>query len=278
MGVRDVWRGRDPLPEDISERLGELGPILDKHDVELGYLFGSLAEGRPGNDIDLGLLSSRAVGRELRDALAQVLDTDRVHLVDLAASTEFLQREVVTTGEILSRRSEETQRRYEEHLLRDAPGEEPSAAAASQLAPESTADGEAVREWIRQRWNALNCQVEQLWPHRECETGDLAGSADLRWEAERGLLAALTLVVNILEQLRALGDHDGAPGVGPRMFSRVLCAELRHLEVTRTKLAGDAEPMPAAELARRLRHALLWLPGFLRETHEWLAGGADSGK
>ncbi|NCO37886.1 MAG: hypothetical protein COZ06_03510 [Armatimonadetes bacterium CG_4_10_14_3_um_filter_66_18] len=275
MGVRDVWRGRKPLPEDILERLDEVGPVLEKHAVELGYLFGSLADGRPGNDVDLGLLSSRPVGPEVRNALAQVLDTDRVHVVDLAASTEFLQREVVTTGELLSRRNEETQRRYEEHLLRDAPGEEANVASASRLAPELATDHEAVHEWIRQRWNALNCQVEQLWPHRECETSDLVGSADLRWEAERGLLVALTLVVNILEQLKTLGDHAGVPGTGPRLFSRGLCAALRHLEVTRTKLAGDTEPMSAAELARRLRHSLGWLPAFLQETHEWLARGTN---
>ena len=61
MGNPERWKWHTPLPQDIEERLKSLDPLFEKGDVQLAYLFGSLAAkggraARPPGDVDLAVL------------------------------------------------------------------------------------------------------------------------------------------------------------------------------------------------------------------------------
>lgn len=264
-GTRDLWRGASPVPPDIHDRLDSLRGVFARGDVRLAYVFGSTARGRVGNDVDLAVLSDPANPNDLRRELRNALQTDRVHLVELSESTEFLQQEVVSTGRLLYAADVESAARYESGVLPHEQRVLPDAGSV----PVGGATGEVLRKWVYQRWNGLNRQVEQLWPLRTCTASELTDS-ELRWEVERGLVVALTYVVNILTALRSAANPATTNSEGPPVFTRRMSREFARLEETRRRLHRDPHPPEARELAHRLHHALEWLPVFLRETWDWL--------
>ncbi len=57
MSVSERWKGHEKLPSDVISKVDGLqGFWQDNCDIRLVYLFGSLAESKNANDIDLAIL------------------------------------------------------------------------------------------------------------------------------------------------------------------------------------------------------------------------------
>lgn len=119
MGIGERWRGFPPLPGDILDRVRALEPLFEGRGVRLVYVFGSLAEGRPADDVDLALLMREGSALDLWIELNEALGTDRLDLVDLAAAGPVLRFTIVRDGRLVYRESEEAENEFETAALRE---------------------------------------------------------------------------------------------------------------------------------------------------------------
>jgi len=122
MGITERWRGFEELPPDIEQMLRRLIPLFKDQGVLLAYLFGSLAQGYRGQDIDLAILARGVPAFRLREAIVERLGTERVDLVDLERTSPVLRFEIIRTGRPLYVSDSKTQERFELetlHLYRD---------------------------------------------------------------------------------------------------------------------------------------------------------------
>ncbi len=129
MSNPERWTRYRPLPQDIEKRLENLVPLFKKEGVLLAYLFGSLAEKneklsrpRPPGDVDLAILTKEGPAYELFEAIADVLGTDRLDLVDLRKASPILRFEILRSGRPIYISDENLRERYEMetiHLYRD---------------------------------------------------------------------------------------------------------------------------------------------------------------
>jgi predicted nucleotidyltransferase len=110
MSISEKWRRFKPLPEDINKRLLQLTCIFEEEKVLLAYLFGNLA----GEDIDLGVLLYD-VDRlsSLREKLYEKLDTQRIDLINLKNATPLLKFEIIKTGILIYKESDEIENKFE---------------------------------------------------------------------------------------------------------------------------------------------------------------------
>jgi predicted nucleotidyltransferase len=123
LGNPERWKRHTPLPLDIDERLKSLDPLFEKGDVQLAYLFGSLAAksgraARPPGDVDLAVLRREGPAGELQEALAEALGTDRLDLVDLKKASPVLRFEILSSGKPIYISDEELREQYEMETLR----------------------------------------------------------------------------------------------------------------------------------------------------------------
>lgn len=118
MSNPERWRKFKPLPEDIPRRLAQLHPIFEQNQVKLVYLFGSLAQDRLGNDIDLAILREGENASALYPAIIELLGTERVDLVDLEAASPVVRFEVIRTGRLIFAVNEQAQLDFELETLR----------------------------------------------------------------------------------------------------------------------------------------------------------------
>jgi predicted nucleotidyltransferase len=112
------WRNFKPLPPNIRQRLEHLTSIFQRSNVRLAYLFGSLAQDRPGNDVDLAILRNDGPALELYAAISGVLGTERLDLVDLRTASAVVRFEVMSTGRLLYAAEEDSQLDFERETLR----------------------------------------------------------------------------------------------------------------------------------------------------------------
>ncbi|NLA25883.1 MAG: nucleotidyltransferase domain-containing protein [Firmicutes bacterium] len=98
MANQERWQRFQPLPDDIGQKLKKLNPFFNEEGVLLVYLFGSLAKGLPGNDIDLAILGGSKPVYRLRERLAEKLGTERIDLIDLESASPLLRFEIISTG------------------------------------------------------------------------------------------------------------------------------------------------------------------------------------
>jgi len=104
-------------------------PLFEKEGVLLAYLFGSLAEkneklsrSRPPGDVDLAILTKEGPAYGLLEAIADILGTDRLDLVDLRRASPVLRFEILRSGSPIYISDEDLRERYEMetiHLYRD---------------------------------------------------------------------------------------------------------------------------------------------------------------
>jgi len=122
MSNAERWKRFRNLPPDARQRLEHLPALFEREEVQLAYLFGSLAQGHAGQDIDLAILVPDGPAFRLRAAITECLGTERVDLVDLRQAGPVLRFEIIRTGQLLYAADEETQWQYELatlHLYRD---------------------------------------------------------------------------------------------------------------------------------------------------------------
>lgn len=101
MANQERWRGLEPLPDDIEQKLKALIPLFGEEGILLVYLFGSLGKGLSGNDIDLAILGGKKPVYQLREVLAEKLGTERIDLIDLGSASPLLRFEIISTGRAL---------------------------------------------------------------------------------------------------------------------------------------------------------------------------------
>ena len=117
MGIGEKWKGFRELPEDIAQRVDELGRVFRRNGVQLAYLFGSLAKRNAGDDVDIAVLGSSENLEDLRAALCEALATERLDIVDLAKAPPTLQFEVISSGRVLFKTSDETENNFELRVI-----------------------------------------------------------------------------------------------------------------------------------------------------------------
>jgi predicted nucleotidyltransferase len=108
---------------DDMNRLDGIRELLAEHqDVQLGYVFGSVANGseRESSDIDLAVLLAPAAEPAAFERLAADLETlsgRPVDLVDLGGAPPILAREIVSNGQLLFCRDEEQRILFESRTI-----------------------------------------------------------------------------------------------------------------------------------------------------------------
>ncbi len=113
------WHRIKPLPLDIEARLAQLPPFLAAQNVQLAYLFGSLAQNASGNDVDLALLMPPdQPPYRLRDKLTTILKTERLDIVDLRRANNVLRFEIISTGNCLYAITDDQKLDFELHTVR----------------------------------------------------------------------------------------------------------------------------------------------------------------
>lgn len=102
MAAAERWHKFAELPDNIRDTLTQLPPLLAREGVLLAYLFGSLAQNRPANDVDLALLTpEERPPYRLREAITECLGTERVDVVDLRRASPVLRFEVISRGQLI---------------------------------------------------------------------------------------------------------------------------------------------------------------------------------
>jgi predicted nucleotidyltransferase len=118
MGSTEKWKGFASLSPTIQSALKQLPELLSATDVRLVYLFGSLAEGKTGNDVDLAILTQNSPSYSLRNALTAFLGTERLDIVDLNRASPAFCFEIIRSGQILYAADEEIQLQFELGVVR----------------------------------------------------------------------------------------------------------------------------------------------------------------
>ena len=113
MSNPERWLKFAQLPADILAKLERLPAIFEPHGVELAYLFGSLARGEVGKDVDLAILTQAEPAFRLRAEISKCLDTERLDLVDLRRASPVLRFEVISTGRLIYCTDQMTVERFE---------------------------------------------------------------------------------------------------------------------------------------------------------------------
>ena len=118
MSIPQRWARFGALPPDVIQNLGRLIPLFERESVQLAYLFGSLSQGKKGNDIDLALMTQVKPVFQLRSAITACLQTERLDLVDLRQASPVLRFEIISTGQLLYQANEAICRNFEMSTLR----------------------------------------------------------------------------------------------------------------------------------------------------------------
>jgi predicted nucleotidyltransferase len=113
MSIPERWDKFSELPSNIKQRLAQLTLLLEREGVRLAYLFGSLAQGQPGHDVDLAILTRGEPAFRLRPEITECLGTERVDLVDLRRASPVLRFEVLRTGQLLYAADQALTERFE---------------------------------------------------------------------------------------------------------------------------------------------------------------------
>jgi predicted nucleotidyltransferase len=119
MGIQERWRGFEPLPRDTRARLDLLSRLFQETGVLLAYLFGSFPHEEDAADIDLAVLPGEGGLGDLREKITELLDTQRVDLVNLKTAAPVFRFEVVRTGVLIFKKSDLVENSYELSALRE---------------------------------------------------------------------------------------------------------------------------------------------------------------
>lgn len=119
MGIHERWRGFKPLPPETRARLDLLPRLFQETGALLAYVFGSFPYHEEAADIDLAILSADGGLGDLREKITDILNTERVDLVNLKTATPVLRFEVVSTGVLIFKKSDLVENSFELSTLRE---------------------------------------------------------------------------------------------------------------------------------------------------------------
>jgi len=124
MAVAERWKGYKELPDNAADRLNGLKDFWEKEkNVLLVYLFGSLAEKKKANDIDLAVLFSKKPSykniSELSEKLYKRIGTQRIDIVDLMRASPVFKFNIITGGKLLFKRQIDTANDFELRVIKE---------------------------------------------------------------------------------------------------------------------------------------------------------------
>ncbi|MGB9858129.1 MAG: type VII toxin-antitoxin system MntA family adenylyltransferase antitoxin [Dictyoglomaceae bacterium] len=117
MGVKEKYKNFPPLPKDIKEKINNLKEVFVKNKVKIVYLFGSILREENPEDIDLAVLLEGDYFTLLED-LKELLNTQRIDLVDLSQVSPFVALHIIKNGKILYTENSKIENDYEMNILR----------------------------------------------------------------------------------------------------------------------------------------------------------------
>lgn len=117
MSNPERWVRFKPLPDDVHVKIERLSDWFQQSDVQLAYLFGSMATHGDGRDVDLALLTKRVPVYRYRTQLHDLLGTQRLDLIDLAKAAPTLRFEIIRTGRLLYAVSDDVENAFETATL-----------------------------------------------------------------------------------------------------------------------------------------------------------------
>ncbi len=236
MSVKEKYAYLPPLPRDLPERLSHLPELLARHPARLGYLFGSAAQkAKHINDIDLAVLPEEGFSYEkLYADLSLALNTDRLDLVDLQVAPLYLQAEVVEKGKCLWARSEEERLRFEQRVRLCQREESFCFPWQSFHFAEGGRLVRLRRKFIERTLAEMERVVQELKKYQTVTDREMAKDLSLRWTVERGLLAGLTLMLQIADHIPAnhfrrtaetceglLAERNAGGAISDRLYDQI---------------------------------------------------------
>jgi Polymerase beta, Nucleotidyltransferase len=119
MGIQERWRGFKPLPPETRARLDLLPRLFQETGALLAYVFGSFPHHEAATDIDLAILPGDGGLGDLREKITDILNTERVDIVNLKTATPVLSFEVVSTGVLIFKKGDLVENSFELSTLRE---------------------------------------------------------------------------------------------------------------------------------------------------------------
>ncbi len=141
-----------------------------------------------------------------------------------------------------------------------------------------------VKEWvIQEQLKELDTVLEELSKYRDKQESDLAASLSLRWIIERGLLAAATLVFDILDHIlsAAFGEYSQTYEDTLRvaheegLLSNELYSRMKGLGGFRNILVHEYVRIDLRSLCESMSKAFGVFPAFSVEIQKWLKKRAE---
>lgn len=276
MSITEKYRHLPPLPSDLRERLERLPEIFPRHPVRLAYLFGSATHAPDQcQDVDIAVLPDEGFSyTELYAELSLALGTDRLDLIDLRLAPPYLAAEIFFKGRCMLEKSEEDRARFE--------GGKRSEWRESRhwwLLKAQREEKMSIRpEFLERALAELERIAQELEKHRQATEEQLATNLSLRWIAERGLLAGLTVVFQIADHIlsQAFGRTPGTyeeliaelRAVG--VISEDLYHRLRGSGGFRNVLVHEYVTIDFSKVAEALREAPETFRLFRQEVRQWV--------
>jgi len=124
MTVAERWKGYKELPEDIVDRLDMVKVFWEEsNDIFLVYLFGSLAEEKNANDIDLAILFNTKPSyekiTELLERLYKLIGTQRIDIANLNRAGPVFKFNIITSGKLLYMKDVDTVNTFELKVIKE---------------------------------------------------------------------------------------------------------------------------------------------------------------
>ena len=124
MAVAEKWKGHKKLPPDALEKLERSQALWrENKDILLVYIFGSSAEGKTANDIDLAILFNKKPSYEniscLAERLYKLAGTRRIDIVDLNRAGPVFKFDIISRGRLLSMKDVDTLNNFELKVIKE---------------------------------------------------------------------------------------------------------------------------------------------------------------
>jgi predicted nucleotidyltransferase len=124
MSVSERWKGHEPLPPDVIRKVEGLQSYWQESgDIRLVYLFGSLAERNNANDIDLAILFDGKSSYDrialIKEDLYNLLNTQRIDLIDLNRAGPVLKFDIISKGKSLYLQDDEILNSFELRTIKE---------------------------------------------------------------------------------------------------------------------------------------------------------------
>lgn len=285
MSVREKYSrtGTSPPGPEALQRIETLAPLLERHGLQLVYLFGSAADQnrpRPCEDIDIATLPGPGYSfRSLYADLSQALGTDRLDIADLRHAPVTLQFEVVTRGRTLYCVSDQDRECFEQAVRNHF---RELIIRTRHLAPLKRRSSENMtlrKEYLIRAIHELEQVAAELSMIPLPDPAALQANLSLRWTIEGGLLAGSTLIFNVTDHILSTEFQDHAEtyeGLLDKLhahggISQALRQRLKGAGGFPNILVHEYMAIDLGEVARMAQEAPEIFRGFAAELREWIS-------